>query len=125
MTKLYRSGLFHYFIGGGALAAAVEVREGFDAAYPAVFYSLHGLIAVAALAWLFSLLRIQAVPLSVLLRDLILLILLLAIAHTASVTSLFVIPILSIGAALIATRAGGIHGSGADERSRSRTKSEN
>ncbi|WP_160159418.1 hypothetical protein [Actinomyces culturomici] len=105
--RVYRSGVFHCLVGGFSFAAALEVRERFHEQVPAVFYSIHGLFVLLAVAWVIVLVRKEVVPLGRAARDGLLIACCYGMAATGSVVALYAIPAVAVFAFVMMKRGVG------------------
>lgn len=107
MMKLYRSGFIHCLVGGSALAALIEVREGFHAQAPEIFYPCHTVFLFALVVWLLVYASKKLIPLGRFVRDLVLIVCCYGMAATGSFVAVFAIPAVSVLAIVMLKRGAG------------------
>lgn len=103
---IYRSGLLHAIIGGCALAATIEVRDGFAVDLPAVFLGFHGAVVLGVLAYAISRFRKGEIGRRGAIGTVALLVCCYALASTGSRNAFFPIAIAAFLSAIAVRRAG-------------------
>lgn len=97
---LYEKGLLYAFIAGAALAAAVEIQQGFHKDSPYIFYPIHLVLIIVIIGMMtynWIALKISRVRYA---RDVIILICAYGMAVTGSNLAIYALPLLGIMAVI-------------------------